>query len=361
MTVTLLCFLLLTFAGVRPALGASASADAASIILGFKEPYGSPPKQHLGVDVAYLPGADLHAPVDGTISFLGRVPGSAGLNVTAITIEQPDGSLVTLNPFASTTIAKGDQVSKGQLLGVLSATGDPSSDAPHAHLSLRVSGVYRDPSALIAPALDSSAMMPVAPDPTPAPVAPVVPVPTPVPVVPTPAPAPVLAPTSAPAPLVVVAPSPSSAPASVPSVAPAAEPAVAPMLVQAPSSVPVPAEAPAAASVAPAPLVSPTVQVVTAHIQPAVPLLKRAQIFLRAQNTMVRFGILAAAAFALSAAIYGAVSAARRIPELVSSARELVSSSLHSAMRGVSMVSRTFLLRIAPSSSGATSPKEVKQ
>jgi len=339
MTVTLLCFLLLTFACVQPALGASASAGSTSMILSFKQMYGNPAKQHLGVDVAYQTGAGLHAPVDGTISFIGRVPGSAGLNVTAITIEQSDGSLVTLNPFASTTVAKGESVSKGQLLGTLSAIGDPSSDAPHAHLSLRVGGVYRDPSALIAPALDASAMVPVA-QPTPAPV-----MPAPVPA-PTPTPMPVVAPTPVP---VMPAPAPTTV------AAPAQAPAPAPLPVT------VPAEAPMVVPAAPVQLVSPAVSAVTFPIQPAVPLIKRAQIFLRAQNTMVRFGILAAAAFALSAAIYGAVSAARRIPELVSSARELVSSSLHSAMRGVSMVSRTFLLRIAPSSSGATSPKEVKQ
>jgi len=132
LTLTLLCFLVLIFACAQPVSAAVVQAGSASIVLGFKQLYGDPPKQHLGIDVAYKPGASLYAPVAGTISFIGRVPGSAGLNVTAVTIEQPDGSLVTLNPFATTTIVKGASVRKGQLLGTLSATGThPHRKAMH--------------------------------------------------------------------------------------------------------------------------------------------------------------------------------------------------------------------------------------
>lgn len=119
------------------------------ILLGFKERYGDDNKQHLGIDVRAEEGSEIKAPVGGTISFVGRVPGSAGLNVTAITITTEDGQQVSLNPLATTKVKKGDTVVGGQTLGTLSAFGDPSSCESHFHLSLRVKGVYRDPTYLL--------------------------------------------------------------------------------------------------------------------------------------------------------------------------------------------------------------------
>ncbi len=149
----LLCVLLILCGFAAPSRVASAQGAelSSSILLGFKQTYGTDKKQHLGIDVAYAPDAELCAPVSGTISFKGRVPGSAGLNVTALTIKKSNGDLITLNPFAYVSVAKGDAISKGQVLGTLSGTGDPSSSASHVHLSLRVNSVYKDPSNLIAP------------------------------------------------------------------------------------------------------------------------------------------------------------------------------------------------------------------
>ena len=370
LTVTLLCFLLLTFACARPARGASVQPPGSSIVLGFKQYYGDPPKQHLGIDVAYKPGANLYAPVKGTISFIGRVPGSAGLNVTAVTIQQADGSLVTLNPFAATAVAKGASVSKGQLLGTLSATGDPSSPDSHAHLSLRVEGIYRDPSALIAPALDASQLLPAAPV-VPTPMRPVAPQ---LQAAPAPAPAPVpqaqaaLAPAPAPAPAPQVqagqslapagaalsgqaSPSPVQAPAFAADLtAPAHMPAASPGLSagNAPAGVLASAHAPAPARRA-APATAAT----------AVTLVRRIQGFLARQNPVLRFGLLFCAGLALSAAGRGVWRVGRKIPAFLRSARELAGRGLQSAARGVTMVNRTFLLRTKPSSFGAVRPKEV--
>jgi len=381
LTITLLCFSLLTIACARVAPAATVS-DTTAVILGFKHYYGDPPKQHLGVDVAYEPGANLYAPVDGTISFLGRVPGSAGLNVTAVTIEQADGSLVTLNPFASTTVTKGDAVSKGQLLGTLSSVGDPSSEASHAHLSLRIAGIYRDPSALIAPALDESKMAPAAPKTTD----------------PTTPPGVRTAPSAA-----VKAPVIQAAPSLAPQAAPAASPAMAQKPVTGTNQVPATSVLSASAPVrmptsmfalaarsagsaveagasaqspvalspqAAAPLLarvldvgskSADAQVSTSSAGAAPLLISRFHLFLAHQSKLVSFSILFAGALLLSATAFGLYQAGRQIPGLVCCARALITQRLQSAMRGVTMVSRTFLLRTKPSSFGATSPKEVIQ
>ncbi|MDR1774998.1 MAG: M23 family metallopeptidase [Actinomycetes bacterium] len=136
-----------SFVGVPTA--AAATVTHPQILLGFEQRYGDANKKHLGVDVAAVAGADVHAPVAGTVSFIGRVPGSAGLNVTALTITDASGRQICVNPLASTAVKKGDTVSKHQVVGTLAATGDPSVDACHFHLSLRVDGKYRDPSGLL--------------------------------------------------------------------------------------------------------------------------------------------------------------------------------------------------------------------
>jgi len=119
------------------------------ILLGFKERYGKDNKLHYGIDVYAKKGTELYAPVEGIISFAGRVPGSAGLNVTALTITTKEGHQVSINPFASTKVQRGDAITHGQVLGTVSDVGDPSSPESHFHLSLREGGVYRDPTRLL--------------------------------------------------------------------------------------------------------------------------------------------------------------------------------------------------------------------
>ncbi|MCL2680665.1 MAG: M23 family metallopeptidase [Coriobacteriia bacterium] len=141
------------------------------ILLGFRETYGPDNRQHLGIDVYAPRGSELYAPVDGTISFLGRVPGSAGLNVMALTIRTESGDLVSINPFLTTSIVAGQTVRRGQALGTVSDVGDPSSPESHFHLSLRVNGVYRDPTHLLAQTagvVGGATQAPAATPPTPA-------------------------------------------------------------------------------------------------------------------------------------------------------------------------------------------------
>lgn len=140
----------LMFAGVPQVAHASKSLPSdVVVLLGFKERYGDNNRQHLGIDVYAKEGSEVKAPISGTISFAGRVPGSTGLNVTALTISTEDGQQVSINPFATTKVKRGDTVVKGQTLGTISAVGDPSSPESHFHLSLRVNGAYKDPTHLL--------------------------------------------------------------------------------------------------------------------------------------------------------------------------------------------------------------------
>jgi len=141
------CFTLFGFP--HSALASNNIPPGVKILLGFKERYGEDKKQHLGIDVYAPQGTELRSPVNGTISFVGRVPGSAGLNVSAVTVTTEGGDQVSLNPFESTVVNRGDNIIKGQTLGTVSDVGDPSSPESHYHLSLRVKGSYRDPTHLL--------------------------------------------------------------------------------------------------------------------------------------------------------------------------------------------------------------------
>ena len=207
--VILALFLMILCAAVigapNMALAQNSLPSNVRVLLGFRERYGPDNRQHLGVDVYAPRGSEIRAPIDGTISFLGRVPGSAGLNVTAITIRTADGDLVSINPFLTTAVSAGDTVRRGQALGTISDVGDPSSPESNFHLSLRVNGVYRDPTHLLAEAAGAISVVGNSPSNTSS-----APAPSSAPTqAPTTAPGTVVAPTTSPA----VTPSVSSAPA----------------------------------------------------------------------------------------------------------------------------------------------------
>lgn len=124
------------------------------VILGFGARYTAADGTsavHRGADVAFAGGGEVEAPVDGTVSFVGLVPGIGGQRVLAVTLLGPHGKL-TLSPFDRAAVREGDEVRVGQAMGLLSPDGDPSSPEPHVHVSLRVEDVYIDPVGLLCPA-----------------------------------------------------------------------------------------------------------------------------------------------------------------------------------------------------------------
>ncbi len=153
--------------GTSPDCMAAVCLDGA-VVLGYGETYhhaeGS--SVHRGVDVALAAGEVVPALIEGDVTFAGRVPSSSGGSITCVTIRSGDDAL-TVSPLEQIRVKKGQRVEAGLALGTLAASGDPSLEEPHVHVSLRRDGVYVDPSSLLSFASPAAARVepaPVEPD-----------------------------------------------------------------------------------------------------------------------------------------------------------------------------------------------------
>lgn len=133
---------------VPPSFATSPVRSNHSILVGFGELYGNNVR-HSGIDVAAKPQGDVLVPASGIISFCGAVPKTTGARIKALTIQTAEGNLVSVSPLNSVSLKKGDAVEKGTLLGRVASEGDPSNNATHIHVSLRVNKKYVDPRDLI--------------------------------------------------------------------------------------------------------------------------------------------------------------------------------------------------------------------
>lgn len=132
---------------------ASAAACSGQVNLGFGDSYRMPDgstRVHRGLDISASAGDGVQSPVEGTIGFVGRIPGSAGGTVLAVSIDCDEGR-VTLTPLERAEVTSGQRVAQGEEIGTLAAAGDPSSEASHLHMSLRSGDLYLDPIGLLTP------------------------------------------------------------------------------------------------------------------------------------------------------------------------------------------------------------------
>ncbi len=140
---------------VIPVGYAEAALLGDEVLLGFGDSYVSDTgesRRHSGVDLGMKSGSDVTSPVQGKVSFSGKVPTSeikGSPTTIAVSVDMGDGRVVTVMPLSSAAVSEGDSVKAGQVLGTLAATGDSSTQAPHVHVSLRVNGKYTDPSSLL--------------------------------------------------------------------------------------------------------------------------------------------------------------------------------------------------------------------
>lgn len=141
--------MLLIASPIAPFISSAYGTRPLTILREFGALYGAENKQHSGMDIEAENGEAVRSPVAGVVSFVGRVPGSAGLGIVAVTVETQAGDLVTLSPLARTGAKVGDMLSKGDTIGAVAATGDPSSADAHVHISMRVAGKYVDPASLV--------------------------------------------------------------------------------------------------------------------------------------------------------------------------------------------------------------------
>ena len=96
-------------------------------------PYGS---GHRGIDIRAPAGSVVRAPADGTVSFTGFV-----VDRPVLSISHAGGVLSSFEPVAA-SVAAGDHVRRGQIIGVLLA-GHCSSSC--LHLGARIAGQYVNP------------------------------------------------------------------------------------------------------------------------------------------------------------------------------------------------------------------------
>lgn len=136
----------------------------ATTLLGFAETYAAPDgttRSHRGLDLAMDAGDVVETPLGGEVGFVGRVPGSDGGTVLAVTIVEGSRRL-TLLPLEDARVERGDWIDAGTAIGTIAASGDPSSERPHVHVGLRQGEVYVDPAGLFSVAVPAPATKPEA-------------------------------------------------------------------------------------------------------------------------------------------------------------------------------------------------------
>lgn len=147
----LLIALLAWSRGPRPA-GAATVPISGGCLLGFGATYsvGGAGRTHLGADLGGASGAEVGAPVDGTVVFAGQVPATdgSGSRATCVTVAS-GGDRWTLLPLDSVEVEQGQSVEEGAVVGRLAGSGDGSSPGTHLHVGLRRGEVYLDPMSLL--------------------------------------------------------------------------------------------------------------------------------------------------------------------------------------------------------------------
>ena len=128
-----------TVAGLPVARGWMSSAFGRRM-----DPFSGKMAQHRGVDFAGRAGSDVIAVASGVVTFAGR-RGAYGLLVE---ISHGDGYLTRYAHQKSNTVASGDFVEKGQVIGALGSSG--RATGPHVHFEVLKDGRHVDPKAYIA-------------------------------------------------------------------------------------------------------------------------------------------------------------------------------------------------------------------
>lgn len=124
--------------------------------------------QHRGIDIGAPVGARVVAPVAGTVSFAGSIPGGG----RALTIRTSDGFAVTLLQLGAVSVVRGAVVEEGAAVGEVGESADAVTAQPHVHLGVRTAGDadgYLDALGFLAAREPAPVPPSSAPDPAPAP------------------------------------------------------------------------------------------------------------------------------------------------------------------------------------------------
>jgi len=132
--VSLVLLLLLEFWPVCPAEGWVTSE------YGYRrDPMTHRRKFHRGVDVANEAGTPVHSPWGGTVSTVAR----SRYGGRFVVVRSGPFKMTFLH-LQTATVAKGDQVERGDQLGLMGSSG--RATGPHVHLGMRLRGKTVNPS-----------------------------------------------------------------------------------------------------------------------------------------------------------------------------------------------------------------------
>jgi murein DD-endopeptidase MepM/ murein hydrolase activator NlpD len=100
---------------------------------------------HHGIDFNPGAGYPIQAIADGVVSAVGNPDGDLGVYVTVVHVVdgQPVSSVYAHMQYGSMTLAVGDAITRGQVLGLVGDTG--LSTGPHLHFGILEGGVAIDP------------------------------------------------------------------------------------------------------------------------------------------------------------------------------------------------------------------------
>lgn len=118
-------------------------APEPAVVRPFEAPAGPYGPGHRGADLAAAPEQPALAAADGVVAFAGTV---AGRGVVSI---DHDGGLRTTYEPLRVALSRGEEVSRGQVIGAV-ATGHPDCAAPAClHWGVRRGAAYLDPLPLV--------------------------------------------------------------------------------------------------------------------------------------------------------------------------------------------------------------------
>ncbi|MGF1455807.1 MAG: M23 family metallopeptidase [Alphaproteobacteria bacterium] len=95
---------------------------------------------HNGIDLAAPRGTSIHAPAGGRVRDVGHDRRGYG---TYVSVAHPDGYVTLYAHLKAASVAAGDVVQRGEVIGQVGMSGNATG--PHLHLEVRQHGMLLDP------------------------------------------------------------------------------------------------------------------------------------------------------------------------------------------------------------------------